>query len=128
MSTGQSPPEAHRLALTPVPLMQLSTAFWAFKTLTAAVELDVFSRVAGGIGTTVDALARTLDIESRPSEMLLTGCAALGLLEKVGGRYHNTPLAEEFLVRGKPYYSCLSSVIRVQVDVHRASKTTTHLN
>ena len=36
--------------------------------------------------------------------MLLTGCAALGLLEEDDGRYVNSPLAEEFLVRGKPYY------------------------
>ncbi len=36
--------------------------------------------------------------------MLLTGCAALGLLEKRDDRYVNSPLAEEFLVRGKPYY------------------------
>lgn len=36
--------------------------------------------------------------------MLLTGCAALGLLVKDDGRYLNAPVAEEFLVRGKPYY------------------------
>jgi hypothetical protein len=36
--------------------------------------------------------------------MLLTGCAALGLLVKNDGRYGDSPLAEEFLVRGKPYY------------------------
>src|SRR5262249_38966621 len=29
---------------------------------------------------------------------------ALGLLERHDGRYQNTALAEEFLVRGKPYY------------------------
>src|SRR5687768_5697927 len=34
--------------------------------------------------------------------MLLTGCAALGLLEKTEGRYLNSPIAEEFLVRSKP--------------------------
>jgi hypothetical protein len=36
--------------------------------------------------------------------MLLTGCAALGLLDKNDGRYLNSAHAEEFLVRGKPYY------------------------
>jgi len=34
----------------------------------------------------------------------VTGCAALGLLEKTDGRYRNTPLSEAYLVRGKPYY------------------------
>ena len=36
--------------------------------------------------------------------MLLTGCAALGLLEKSDGRYRNTPISEAYLVRGKPHY------------------------
>ena len=87
-----------------VPLMALSTGFWAFKTLAAAHELDLFSRLAGGAGITVAGLAETLDLHPRPAEMLLTGCAALGLLEKTDGRYRNTPLSEAYLVRGKPYY------------------------
>ncbi|MFT4100237.1 MAG: methyltransferase [Burkholderiaceae bacterium] len=87
-----------------VPLMALATGFWAFKTLAAAHELDLFSRLAGGAGVTVDGLAQTLGLHRRPAEMLLTGCASLGLLEKTDGRYRNTPLSEAYLVRGKPYY------------------------
>ena len=86
------------------PLMALSTGFWAFKTLAAAHELDLFSRLAGGAGATVAELAERLGLHPRPAEMLLTGCAALGLLEKADGRYRNTPLSEAYLVRGKPYY------------------------
>ena len=86
------------------PLMQLATGFWASKTLAAAHELDVFTRLSGSPGITSAGLAGALEIHERPAEMLLTGCAALGLLEKRDGRYHNSPLAEEFLVRGKPYY------------------------
>ncbi len=87
-----------------VPLMALSTGFWAFKTLAAAHELDLFSRLAGSPGTTAGELAQALGLHPRPAEMLLTGCAALGLLEKTDGRYRNTPLSEAYLVRGKPYY------------------------
>ena len=87
-----------------VPLMALSTGFWAFKTLAAAHELDLFSRLAGGAGTTAGDLAQALGLHPRPAEMLLTGCAALGLLEKTDGGYRNTPLSETYLVRGKPYY------------------------
>jgi hypothetical protein len=87
-----------------IPLMALSTGFWAFKTLAAAHELDLFGRLAGGAGITVAGLAEALALDKRPAEMLLTGCAALGLLEKIGGEYHNTPLSEAYLVRGKPYY------------------------
>src|SRR4051812_42296349 len=90
--------------VSPVPLMQLSTGFWAFKTLAAAHELELFNRLSGSEGISSEELSRALDVDPRPAEMLLTGCAALGLLEKREGRYHNSPLAEEFLVRGKPYY------------------------
>jgi SAM-dependent methyltransferase len=91
-------------ALTPVPLMQISTGFWAFKTLAAANELDVFTRLAGGVEMTAEELTRELAIEQRPAEMLLTGCASLGLLERGDHGYRNTPLSEGFLVRGTPYY------------------------
>src|SRR5215510_11947847 len=91
-------------ALTPVPLMQISTGFWAFKTLAAANELDVFTRLAGGAETTAEELARELGIEQRPAEMLLTGCASLGLLERRDHGYRNTAVSERYLVRGTPYY------------------------
>src|SRR5437879_6091648 len=93
--TVQEPPSA-------VPPMTLSPGFWACKPLAAAHELDLFSHLAGGTGTTVAELAEALGLHPRPAEMLLTGCAALGLLEKADGRYRNTPLSEAYLVRGKP--------------------------
>lgn len=89
--------------LTPIPLMQLVTGFWASKTLAAAVDLDLFTRLSGR-GTTAQELSQMLSFHSRPAEMLLSACAALGLLEKYEGRYCNSPLSEEFLVRGKPRY------------------------
>ena len=33
--------------LTPIPLMQIITGFWAAKTLAVAVELDLFTTLAG---------------------------------------------------------------------------------
>ncbi len=89
---------------SPIPLMELSSAFWAFKTLAVAHELEIFSRLSGSDGMNPAELAKALDIHERPSEVLLTACAALGLLEKRGERYKNTRLAEEYLVRGKRYY------------------------
>jgi ubiquinone/menaquinone biosynthesis C-methylase UbiE len=96
--------QARDLEISPVPLMQLSTGFWAFKTLAAAHELDLFTRLSRMGGMTIAEVAEELELHQRPAEMLLTGCAALGLLEKEGEQYRNSPLAEEFLVRGKPYY------------------------
>ena len=89
--------------IIPIPLMQLATAFWAFKTLATAVDMDLFTRLAA-TPMTAPELARWFRIEERPAEMLLTGCAGLGLLGKQNGRYCNTPLAEEFLIRGGRYY------------------------
>jgi SAM-dependent methyltransferase len=89
--------------LTPIPLMQLTTAFWAFKTVAAANELDLFTRIDEK-GTTAVELSTELGIECRPAEMLLTGCASLGLLERRDDRFYNAPLAQKFLVRGTRYY------------------------
>jgi hypothetical protein len=90
--------------LSPAPLMQITSGFWAFKTLAAAEELGLFACLAGGHEVTSAEFARALGIHDRPAEMLLTGCASLGLLEVTNGRYRNSAVAEEFLVRGKPYY------------------------
>jgi hypothetical protein len=84
---------AREQRLSPAPLMQLATAFWAFGTLAAAVELDLFSKISGA-GTNADELMALLGLPPRPAEVLLSGCAGLGLLQKRDGRFHNTPLAK----------------------------------
>ena len=94
---------AREQKLSSAPLMQLATTFWAFGTLAAAVELDLFSNISGA-GTNADELMALLGLPPRPAEVLLSGCAGLGLLQKRDSRFHNTPLADEYLVRGKPYY------------------------
>jgi 3-hydroxy-5-methyl-1-naphthoate 3-O-methyltransferase len=89
--------------LTAIPLMQLVSGFWVSKTLAAAVDVDLFTKLSGR-GADIEELTQLLGFHPRPAEMLLSGCTALGLLEKRDTRFHNSPLAEEFLVRGKPYY------------------------
>jgi predicted O-methyltransferase YrrM len=84
--------------------MTLSTGFWAFKALAASHELGLFDRLAGGAGMSTAEAAHAFGLHNRPAEMLLTACAALGLLEKVHGRYCNSHISETYLVRGKPYY------------------------
>ncbi|MGH3439848.1 MAG: methyltransferase family protein, partial [Sciscionella sp.] len=91
-------------APSPEPLFQLSTGYWAFKTLATAYELQLFARLSGTPGMTFQEFAERWEIDERPARMLLTGCASLGLLEKTGDRYHNSPLAEEYLVPGKPHH------------------------
>ena len=88
--------------LSPLPLMEMATGFWSFKTLASAYELGLFEQLSGSSGTTAGELADRLGIAARPAEMLLTGCAALGLLQKQDDRYVNSPLSDEYLVPGKP--------------------------
>lgn len=84
--------------------MALVTGLWASKTLALAHELDLFTHLSGTIGITIETCAAYYGIAHRPAEMLLTACAALKLLERHGARYRNSPMAETYLVRGKPLY------------------------
>ncbi|MDN3358993.1 methyltransferase [Actinomadura sp. DC4] len=91
-------------ALSPAPLMQLATGFYSFETFATAVELGLFTRLAGGRRVTVEELAAEFGFAHRPADLLLVACASLGLLEKDGDAYRNAPLAEEYLVAGRPAY------------------------
>jgi 3-hydroxy-5-methyl-1-naphthoate 3-O-methyltransferase len=90
--------------LTLLPLMQLTTGFWASKTLFAAHELGLFSLLSRRDGGTSGQIAADLKIAERPAEILLTACASLGLLDKRDGRYRNSPIAEKYLVPGASEY------------------------
>ena len=84
--------------------MRLVSGFWSFKTFAAAVELDLFTRLADGRTITVSKASAEFGLADRPADLLFAACASLGLLERDGDGYRNSALAEEFLVAGKPYY------------------------
>ncbi|MFF8729292.1 methyltransferase [Streptomyces sp. NPDC015171] len=91
--------------LTPTPLMDLTLGVYAFKALGLATELELFTELAGGGGTTLAGFAARHGTAERPAELLLTALVSLDLLRlDDDGAYHNTPLSEEFLVKGKPRY------------------------
>ncbi|MBT2384000.1 methyltransferase [Streptomyces sp. ISL-11] len=90
--------------LTPAPLMAMADGFRVAKVLAVALDFDLFTKVSGTDGITADELARTEGIAERPARLLLTACASLGLLDRHDGRYVNSAMAEEFLVRGKHYF------------------------
>ena len=89
--------------LTAIPLLQILSGIYASKTLGAAVELDLFTKIADS-GVTFEEVAGMLDLELRPAEMLVSGCAALGLLEQRDGHFYNSVLSEKYLIAGKPEY------------------------
>ncbi|MGW0964946.1 methyltransferase [Streptomyces sp. NPDC002516] len=99
-SAGPAEPEP----VTPVPLMELTTGFWRFKVLAAGVDLGLFSVLSRCGAVDARTIAAELGLHPRPARMLLACCTALGLLTREGGRYRNAPIAEEFLVEGRPHY------------------------
>jgi hypothetical protein len=84
--------------------MQLGTAFWGSKTLLSAVELGVFSELAGAGALDSEALRERLGLHPRSAVDFFDALVALGILESADGRYTNTPEAGLFLDRAKPSY------------------------
>ncbi len=89
--------------LTPITLMQMISGFWVSKALASAIDLDLFTKLSGR-GGDVKQVSKLLGLHPRPAEMLISACAALGLLEKRGKQFYNSSLSEEYLVKGKPHY------------------------
>ena len=73
------------------------------RVLMAANHLDFFTTL-GEEALSAEEVASRCDTHPRSTEMLLNACVALGILEKEGTLYRNSPEALESLVRGKPAY------------------------
>ena len=83
--------------------MRLALAYRSSMVLFAAMDLDVFTGVAEGC--TVEEMARRSNAQIEPLRLLLEACVAEGMLEADGDRYRNSPVADAFLVRGRPTYA-----------------------
>lgn len=88
----------------PALLMQLALAYRSSAVLFAAVELGVFSAMSNGPRTAAEITSAT-KADGEKLRMLLEACVAEGLLTREDGRYGNTPVADAFLVEGRPAYS-----------------------
>jgi len=85
-------------------LLDLRDGIYADDLVIAAVGwLDIFTRLSAN-PSTVEELARSLDLAERPLDVLLTLLAALGLVESRDEVFTTTALSEEFLVSGRPRY------------------------
>ena len=79
---------------------------WAYQqtaVLRAAIELDVFSAIAGGAAT-AEEIGAVVEASARGTRMLCDYLAMLGFLVKAEGRYTLTPDSAVFLVRESPAY------------------------
>ncbi len=84
-------------------ILQLGLAFWGSKTLLSAVELGVFSALAES-PQDGETLRRRLGLHPRSARDFLDALIALGMLEREGDVYRNTPETDLFLDRAKPSY------------------------
>jgi (2Fe-2S) ferredoxin/SAM-dependent methyltransferase len=83
--------------IVPDEIMGTARAFMESRVLLSALELDLFTAVAGG--ATADAAAVARGTEPRATARLLNALVALGLLEKKDGVFSPSPVAARFLAR-----------------------------
>lgn len=93
----------HRVPAGPADLFRTATAFWHSRMLSVAVELDLFSVLAQAPATLAE-LCQRLRLHPKPTEALLNGLCALGLLEHDGELYRNGETAGNWLDRASPSY------------------------
>ncbi len=103
---GEAQPSAveQGAQVTSTAIMQLGTAFWGSKTLLSAIELGVFSELASAGALDGETLRKHVGLHPRSAMDFFDALVALGMLERKGGRYANTPATELFLDRAKPSY------------------------
>jgi SAM-dependent methyltransferase len=88
----------------PTSLYRWRDGLYAADLLTAAiVELDLFSWLDEH-PSDLEGICAGLGIHARPSDVMLTLCTAMGLVDHDDGRFRVTPLAQEHLVRRSPFF------------------------
>ena len=103
MTQTDDPSESPDSDASPDAILQLGLGFWGSKTLLSAVELGLFTALAEGPLDLATLTAR-LKLHPRAARDFLDALVALGMLERSGGRYANTPATGSFLDRRKPAY------------------------
>jgi 3-hydroxy-5-methyl-1-naphthoate 3-O-methyltransferase len=94
--------------VSPEPIFQMAIAYWVSKTLMAAVEFELFTKISNR-SVTLEELQKVLGMEARPADVFATALVSLGLLNvsmdgKGGRTFSNSPLSATFLDRNKPSY------------------------
>jgi len=79
----------------------IAGGYTAFQLFWAGVRLGLFNQISQKPGSRMEAIQGSLDLESKPARILLTGLVALGLVEKRGDAYFNSEMVEENAIDGK---------------------------
>jgi SAM-dependent methyltransferase len=98
--TSATPDSSH---LTPDRIMQLGLGFMASRTLLTAVELGLFTKLAGN-PMDGETLSRALGLHPRGARDFLDALVGLGLLDRSGQIYSNSSETDFFLDRAKSSY------------------------
>jgi SAM-dependent methyltransferase len=83
--------------------MEVGLGFWSSKALLSAVEIGVFTELAQQPAN-LASLRPRLGLHPRSACDFLDALVAMGLLERQGGVYRNTPATDLFLDKRKPSY------------------------
>jgi 2-polyprenyl-3-methyl-5-hydroxy-6-metoxy-1,4-benzoquinol methylase len=83
---------------------QVVTAYKGAITLATATKFDIFTLLSKESRLTAHDIASRLNLNGDALELLCNALVLLGFLEKQGNAFSNAPIAEEFLVKGKPRY------------------------
>jgi O-methyltransferase domain len=70
--------------------------------ITVIAWLDFFTWLSGN-PSSQERISESLDLASRPLDVMITLLSAMGLIIKVEGAYHPTEVSEKYLVKGSPY-------------------------
>jgi hypothetical protein len=82
--------------LTPDPILQVASGFLAAKHLFVAAEMGLFEKLAKK-PMTLDELTQRTGIPRRTLRITTDAMVALGLAERQGDQYSNTPVSTAFL-------------------------------
>jgi precorrin-6B methylase 2 len=103
MAASPSLPDHGEQKLLPQAILDMNYAFARTAMLVAAVRLHIFTRLARCALTPAELAART-GMVPQSAHRLLRGLQTLGLVAQEDCAYRLTPLADHFLVEGKPSY------------------------
>lgn len=88
---------------SPEQILQVGLGFWASKTLLSAIELGVFTELAGRPRQLAE-LQNKLGLHPRSALDFFDALVSMGFLERDGDTYSNAPAADYYLDKGKQTY------------------------
>ncbi|MEI2383625.1 methyltransferase [Breoghania sp. JC706] len=94
-------------------ISDIAFAFMGSKALFTALHVGLFTALADD-GAELDAVAEKTGLDPDRATTLLTALTSLGLVEREGSTYRNSPAAEAFLVNGRKYD--FGDYLRLQID------------